>query len=134
MLPSIGADLLLQGSVLGELSCSAVRQGCIGGVEELHQDNHGGGFVQGGKGWECSDRRSGVHYHNIRFGGLGLGASESLWEAPGGHSMGVSFCIRVYIGVGCLSEEVGDFVHRVTVAAAYHGMGVTLHATPEGMC
>ena len=50
MLPSIGADLLLQGSVLVMLSCSAVRQGNIGGVEELHQDNHGGGFVKGGEG------------------------------------------------------------------------------------
>jgi hypothetical protein len=57
--------------------------------EEFHQYNQGGGFVKGGERWQCSNRRSGVHYHDLGFGGLGLGANESLRETPGGYGMGV---------------------------------------------
>jgi hypothetical protein len=45
-------------------------------MEELHQDNRRGSFVEGGKWWEGSNWRSGVYDHDVRFGSLGLGAKE----------------------------------------------------------
>ena len=77
ILPAIGSELVLEGDVLGVFGYSSLRKGCICGMEELHQDNRSGSFVEGGKWWEGSNGRSGVYDHDVRFGSLGLGAKES---------------------------------------------------------